>query len=237
MILAYLLHRETVEIIERDDGLIDISKVLPYYFSDYSQWMPAERRAIRLARGRVLEVGCGAGRVCLYLQRKGMDVTGIDISPGAIEVCRKRGVRKAIVLPIERINSFKQDSFDTVVMFGNNFGLLGNSKKAKTLLKRMHRITSRDAVVLAGTRDPYKTRDPVHLAYHKLNRSRGRMAGQLRIRTRYKQYVGNWVDYLFVSKKEMRGILSGTGWKVRQFINENGPLYVAVIAKESHRPA
>lgn len=232
-ILAYLLHKERVEIVERDDGFIDLSKILPYYFSDYSQWIPIERRAIRLARGRVLDVGCGAGRVCLYLQKKGLEVTGIDISPKAIEVCKKRGVKKALVLPIERIGRFKRDSFDTIVMFGNNFGLFGNSKKAKALLKKMHRITSRDAVILAGTRDPYNTKDPVHLAYHELNRNRGRMAGQLRIRIRYKQYVGKWVDYLFVSKEEMRGILLGTGWKAREFIGEDDPLYVAAIEKES----
>jgi len=232
-LIAYLLHKERVEIVERDDGYIDLSKILPYYFSGYGQWIPIERRAIGLARGRVLDIGCGAGRVCLYLQKKGLAVTGIDISPKAIEVCKKRGVKKALLLPIERIGRFKRDSFDAIVMFGNNFGLFGNSKKAKALLKQMHRITSRDAVILAGTRDPYKTRDPGHLAYHELNRKRGRMAGQLRIRIRYKQYVGKWVDYLFVSKEEMRGILLGTGWKVREFFGERDPLYVAVIEKKS----
>ena len=171
--------------------------------------------------------------MCLYLQKKGLEVTGIDISPIAIEVCKKRGVKRAFVLPIEKIGRFRHGSFDTIVMFGDNFGLFGNSKKAKALLKQMHRVTSRDAVILAGTRDPYKTRDPVALAYHKLNRNRGRMAGQLRIRTRYKQYVGEWVDYLIVSKEEMRGILLGTGWNVREFVSKDDPLYVAVIEKES----
>jgi SAM-dependent methyltransferase len=236
VILAYLLHKERVETVERDDGFIDLSKRLPYYFSDYRHWMVIERRAIRFARSRVLDVGCGAGRVCLYLQKKGLDVTGIDISPKAIEVCKKRGVKKALVVPIEKIGRFKQGSFDTIVMFGNNFGLFGNSKKAKASLKQIHRITSKDAIILAGTRDPYKTKDPVHLAYHELNRKRGRMAGQLRIRTRYKQYVGKCVDYLFVSKEETRGILIGTGWKVKQFIGK-GSLYVAVITKETYGPA
>jgi hypothetical protein len=31
----------------------------------------------------------------------------------------------------------------------------------------------------------------------------------------------------------MRDMLLGTGWKVREFISENYPLYVAVIEKES----
>jgi len=232
-ILAYLLQKKGVEIIERDDGFVSSSDILSYYFSDYEGWVPMERDSIKLAKGRVLDVGCGAGRVCLYLQKQGLEVTGMDISPKAIEVCKKRGVERALVLPVERIDSFRPDSFDTIVMFGNNFALLGSQEKARALLKKMYRITSRDAVILAGNRDPYSTKDAAHLAYHELNRRRGRMAGQLRMRVRFRQYVGEWFDYLFVSRKELKGILLGTGWKAREFIGSRGPLYVAVIVKES----
>jgi len=231
-ILAYLRYKEGVEIIERDDGLVEASEILGYYFSDYNKWFPIERKAIKLARGRVLDVGCGAGRVCLYLQRQGLKVTGTDASPKAIEVCKERGVKKALVLPIERIGRLQPDSFDTIVMFGNNFALFGSQNKAKVLLRQMYRITSRGAVILAGTRDPYRTKDPVHVAYHELNRKRGRMAGQLRMRVRFRQYVGRWFDYLFVSREEMKEILLGTGWKVRRFIDSRGSVYVAVIVKE-----
>ena len=231
-ILAYLLRKEGVEIVERDDGFVDYFDRVSYYFSDYSNWIPMEREAIKLARGRVLDVGCGAGRVCLYLQKHGLKVTGMDISPKAIEVCKKRGVTNALVLPIESIGAFPPDSFDTIVMFGSNFALFGSHKKAKALLKQMFRITPRDAVILAVTRDPYATKDPVHLAYHELNRKRGMMAGQIRMRIRFKQYVGRWFDYLIVSREEMKHILLGTGWKVKKFIDSRGSLYTAVIVKE-----
>ena len=232
-ILAHLLRRESFEVVERDDGLVGLSSGARAYFSDYEDWIPIERRAIKLARGRVLDVGCGAGRVCLYLQKRGLKVTGIDISPKAIEVCKKRGVKKALVLPIEKISSFKPDSFDTIVMFGNNFGLFGSYEKAKALLKQMYNMTSRDAIILAESNDPYKTGDPVHLAYHALNRDRGRMGGQLRIRIRFRQYVGEWFDYLLASRKETKDILLGTGWRVKRFIGSGGSLYVAVMKKES----
>ena len=231
-ILDYFLSKKGVEIIERDDGFVSSSDILGYYFSSYKDWFPMERKAIKFARGRVLDVGCGAGRVCLYLQKQGLEVTGIDISPKAIEVCRSRGVKNPLVLPIERIGRFGPDSFDTIVMFGNNFSLFGSPKKAKALLKKMRRITSRGAVILAGTRDPYMTKDPAHLAYHELNRKRGRMAGQLKMRIRFREYVGRWFDYLFVSREEMKGILHGTGWEVKKFIGSRGSVYVAVIVKE-----
>ena len=114
-------------------------------------------------RGRVLDVGAGAGRVSLYLQKKGLKVTAIDNSPLAIRVCKKRGVKDARVLPIEKIAIFKPNTFDSIVMYGNNFGLFGSFKKAKMLLKKLYRITTPRAVIIAESNDPYKTKDPAHI--------------------------------------------------------------------------
>jgi len=230
--LAHLLHKESFEVVERDDGFVGLSGGAKTYFSRYKDWPQIEKRAIRLAKGRILDVGCGAGRVSLFLQKKGLEVTGIDNSPVAIEVCKRRGLKKALVLPIEGIGHFRPRSFETIIMFGNNFGLFGSFRKAKRLLGRLHKITSNDAVILAESLDPYNTSDPVHLAYHKLNRGRGRMGGQLRIRIRFRNYVGNWFDYLLVSRREMKMILRGTGWRAQRFIGSKGSLYVAVIEKE-----
>lgn len=223
---------ETAEIIERDDRYIDTGSDAGFYFRDYKHWSPLERRAINSARGRVLDIGCGAGRHSLYLQGKGFDVTGVDNSPGAIKVCKSRGLRKALVRPIAEVDKFKPNSFDTVLMLGNNFGLLGSFKRAKSLLKRLCRITSPDAQIIAGTRNPYRTRDPEHLQYHRLNKRRGRMAGQIRMRVRFGRAVGTWFDYLFVSPDEMKQILDDTDWHVEKFINAQETHYFAVIRKK-----
>src|SRR5688572_3246111 len=91
----------TVEIIERDDDYIDTGSDAGLYFTGYDEWHDLERQAIDKARGKILDIGCGAGRHSLYLQDKGFDVTGIDNSPGAIKVCKLRGLRRAIVRPIQ----------------------------------------------------------------------------------------------------------------------------------------
>jgi cyclopropane fatty-acyl-phospholipid synthase-like methyltransferase len=122
--------------------------------------------AIKHAKGKILDIGAGAGRVSLHMQKKGFDVTALDNSPLAIKVCRKRGIKKAIVRPIEDIWLFKPATFDTALMFGNNFGLFGSFKKAKTLLKKLHKITAPDALILAESNDVYRTTNPVHLSYH-----------------------------------------------------------------------
>jgi SAM-dependent methyltransferase len=223
---------DVFEVIERDDGYVNAMSAKGY-FSEYGEWPQIEQQAIRFVTGRVLDGGCGAGRHSLYLQKKGLDVKGINVSPLAIKACRLRGLRKAKHIAIENGN-FKPKSFDTVIKMGNNFGLFGRFSKAKRLLRKFHKMTSNDAVIVADTRDPYKTDNPAHLAYHKRNRERGRMSGQVKIRVRFRKHIGRWFDYLMVSKEEMKEILRGTEWKVRQFIDsqsDDEARYMAVIDK------
>lgn len=231
-IWAFFQGKESYEIVERDDGFIDLSGSPSIYFAGFKKWLKQEKEAIEFVKGKVLDVGAGAGRVSLYLQKQDFDVLAIDNSPLAIKVCKKRGVKKAKILPFEKIEKLKPAIFDTIIMFGNNFGLFGSPKKAKKLLKKLHQISSPEALIIAESNDPYKTKDPAHLSYHKFNKKRGRMPGQLRIRVRFRNYIGDWFDYLIVSKKEMRKILKDTGWRIKKFIDSGKSSYIAIIEKE-----
>jgi SAM-dependent methyltransferase len=219
----------TYEIVEREDGLIDLGSALPY-FQERDQWLAHEREAIQRAHGAVLDVGCGAGRVALYLQQQGHKVLAIDNSPLAVKVTKLRGVKAARVLSIADIRTLR-GPFGAIVMYGNNFGLFGGMTKARRLLAMMDRITSPDANIIAAASDPYRTSDPIHLAYHKRNRDRGRMAGQVRLRIRYRQFRGGWFDYLFASPGEVRSIVEKTGWTVSEFLESPGPGYAVILKK------
>ena len=222
-----------VEIAERDDGWITPSGGPGGYFTEYAEWRPVEREAVDLAAGRVLDVGCGAGRVALYLQSKGLDVTGIDVSPLALKVCRLRGLKRVREMSITEVGP-ALGTFDTIAMFGNNFGLFGSFRRARWLLRRFRNLTSPGARIIAQTLDPYDSKEPGHKAYHRANRRRGRMGGQVRLRIRYLQYATPWFDYLLVSEEEMRQIAAGTGWTVARTIRSKAirPTYIAVLEKE-----
>ena len=230
---AYFKRKAGFEIVERDDGYFDVSSGPKLYFSEYEDWADYEKKAMEFVKGRVLDIGCGAGRHSLYLQNRGFDVLGIDNSPLAIKVCKLRGLKKARVMSIDEIGKFAPNSFDTVLMLGNNFGLFGSLQKAKELLKKLYEITSPKGLIIAESRDPYKTENPAHLEYHEFNRKRGRMPGQLKIRIRFEKYVTDWFDYLIVSKDEMKQILKGTGWKIKRFIDSDGAQYIAIIHKQT----
>jgi SAM-dependent methyltransferase len=219
-----LLDGTRPEIIERDDAFIDAAQMS--YFAPVARWPAVERRALRWVRGRVLDVGVGAGRVALELQRRGRTVVGIDVSPGAVEVARGRGVRDVRLLAFEEVDG-TLGHFDTVVMFGNNFGLFGSPSKARRLLRRLRPLVDR---IVAASNDPYTTEDSAHLGYQDRNRRRGRMPGQLRLRVRHRDLIGPWFDYLIVSPDEMATILEGTEWRVHRLLQESGSgYYVAVL--------
>lgn len=220
-----------VEIIERDDGYIDVSPGPGFYFAPFERWPLVEQEAMAYVHGRVLDVGCGAGRVALHLQRLGHEVVSIDNSPLAVEVCRQRGVLDARQMSITETGA-RLGTFDTITMFGNNFGLFGTVQRARWLLRRWKAMASPDARILAETLDPTQTTNPDHLAYHERNRQHGRLPGQVRIRVRVRKTVSPWFDYLFVSRTELEEIVDGTSWHVAHTLDSDGPSYVAILARD-----
>lgn len=225
---------QNVEIVEREDGYIDTSRMGPLtYFAEYLEWEDHQKLAINYATGRVLDIGCGAGRHALYLQEKGHEVLATDNSSLAIQVCKQRGVNNVLVVPITQLNT-KIGIFNTIIMMGHNFGLFASYKRTKWLLKRFASMTTEDGRIIAETMDPYQTENPTHLTYHQFNRDRERMSGQLRIRIRYKRYATPWFDYLFVSKTELEDILVGTSWTVERYIDSDKPTYVAILKKRDN---
>jgi len=148
------------EVLERDDGYIDVSGPVSGYLSPYEDWSPLEREAMEYVEGRVLDIGCGAGRHSLYLQGKEFDVLGVDVSPLALKVCKLRGLNKTRLLSITRLSA-RLGTFDTILMLGGDFGLFGNLTRARWLLRRFRKMTSAQARIIAGSRDvswPSRTR-------------------------------------------------------------------------------
>jgi len=72
-----------------------------------------------------------------------------------VKVCKLRGVKNARVVSITEVNS-KLGVFDTILMIGNNFGLFGNPARAKRLLRKLRQLTSRNALIIAESVDPYQ---------------------------------------------------------------------------------
>jgi len=120
-------------------------------------------------------------------------------------------------------------------MMGNNFGLFGNPTNAKRLLKIFYKITSDEVNIVASSVNTYRTENKDHLDYIESNRSRGRIGGQVIIRTRFRKLISSWMDLLLVSQEEIEEILKGTRWKLKHSLQEQegSASYIAILCKEN----
>jgi SAM-dependent methyltransferase len=207
------------EIVERADGRItahDAGK----YFVGPDEWSPVDRWACEQAAGRVLDVGCGAGRHAVPLAARGLDVVGLDVSPGAVEVTTRRGAN-AVLGTVERLPPHI-GTFDTLLLLGAGFGLLGNPGRAAAVLANLAAVTRQGGQLIGTGHDPHH--DDANRDYHEWNRQRGRLAGQRRIRIRDGHMMTGWFDYLFASVDEVRQLFAGTPWQVSE-VYEDGLNY------------
>ncbi|MFE6868830.1 class I SAM-dependent methyltransferase [Kitasatospora sp. NPDC057692] len=211
------------EAVEREDGFIGISDAARY-FAPQDAWEPMEREACQRANGRVLDVGCGAGRHALALMSRGRQVVGIDASPGAVSVSRDRGVdaREGTAAAPGPDLGF----FDTILLCGQNFGLLESRTTARQVLSALAAVASPGASLIGTGVDHTRLTSPVHADYYGSNAARGRMPGQSRIRVRSGPLSTHWFDYLFLSPGELSSLVAGSGWTLSA-VRSDGADYLA----------
>lgn len=228
--MEYCKGDKTPLMIRRDDGYVEKERFLDIVFSECDKWDELERMALEHVKGRVLDIGCGAGRHSLWLQEKGFEVVAVDVSPLAVEVSKSRGVRDCRVMDATNL-SFSPNSFDTILLMGNNFGVAGNVEGAKRMFEKFYQITSKDAIVIATSRDPVATDNPAHLKYHELNRKRSKPIGQVTIRFECEGEAGDWFDLLLASPDEMEEICKPVGWDLDKIFKGKNGMYAAILRK------
>ncbi|HEX6844831.1 MAG TPA: methyltransferase domain-containing protein, partial [Actinomycetota bacterium] len=219
--------RGELQVVERDDGYTMVEDV-GGYLAPPRRWIPCERLLLRAARGRVLDVGAGAGRVALALQERGHDVVAIDTSEGALAVCADRGIRHVDRRSVSSLRA-TDGPFDTFALFGNGLGLLRDERYARWLLGRFRSAGSPSCRILGTARDPYRTDDPAHLRYHARNRALGRMGGEMRFRLRFRAHRSAWFDFLFLSVPELIGLAGTNGWEIATLHEDADGRYGVVL--------
>ena len=134
-----------------------------YLFRDFKDMPKLEQKALQLAKGKVLDVGCGAGSHALYLQEKGFDVTAIDISKNAIKACELRGLKNCKVsdvldLDVDTSTTLSMtnqydNKYDTILLLMNGTGIFGKMNQISKFLQKLKSLLNDGGQILIDSSD------------------------------------------------------------------------------------
>lgn len=173
---------------------------LAYFFRSWKQMPPLEKKALELSWGKVLDVGCGSGCHALYLQNeKGLQVTGIDLSQGAIEVAKKRGLTHSICSPVQM---HQHTTYDTILLLMNGLGVAHSIQGVLPLLKQLKKQLSPQGQILIDSSDLIYLFPPEEQAFQKNNSDYyGEVDYGISFQEESEEFSWLYLDYTRLSKE------------------------------------
>ena len=194
-------------------------------FRNYESMPEIERKALDLTKGRVLDVGAGAGCHSLVLQEKGMDVTAIDISPLSVETMKKRGVKKVL----EQDFFTLEGQYDTILMLMNGIGIVGTLERLPEFFKQLDKILAPGGQVLCDSSDiSYVFEDeegmidiPNEMNYY----------GEHSFRMQYKDTIDEPFNWLYIDADTLREKAGRCGYVVEVVAEGEHYDYLARLTK------
>lgn len=122
-----------------------------YLFRSFAEMPKMEQTALNLAKGKILDVGCGAGSHSLYLQNdRQLEVTAIDISYNAIKACQLREIKDARV---QDVMTMENEKFDTILLMMNGAGMCGKLKNIPAFLLKLKSLLNENGQILLDSSD------------------------------------------------------------------------------------
>ncbi len=218
-------------IMHRDDGLKDEHPV-EYYFREPSEFSLIEKEALKICKGKILDIGAGVGPHSLELQKMGLNVTSIDVSLHACNIMKKKGLKNVACMSFYEYCNSNKCKYDTILLLGRSIGFVENLNGLKKFLNNCKTLLNQNGNIIFDSSDLRTTTKPIHLAYHKNNQDEGRYLGEIRIRMEYQGLMGDYFQILHVDPDTLENIVIESGLKY-EFVmkEENGGSYLVRIFK------
>ncbi|WP_350287247.1 class I SAM-dependent methyltransferase [uncultured Croceitalea sp.] len=202
---------------------------LPYLFRTFEEMPKIEQRALELCKGKVLDIGCGAGGHSLYLQAKELDCTALDISHGAISVCTSRGVQKTVQ---NNILNFSGTKFDTLLLLMNGIGIAGALEQLGVYLKHFESLLLPDGQILLDSSNIIYMFDQDEDGGYWIP-DNGRYYGEVEFQMAYKNSFGERFKWLYVDFETLTRVCTVNGFDCELVMQGEHYDYLAKLALKS----
>jgi SAM-dependent methyltransferase len=175
--------------------------------------------ALKECRGKVLDVGAGAGSHALFLQEQGFDVTALDISGMGVNIMKARGVKDALEADIF---AYRESKYDTLLLLMNGIGLAGSLDNLKSLLSHLKTLLKPGGQLLFDSSDIaylYEDDIPEGDKYY----------GELWYQYEYKNQQTEWFKWLYIDQQTLTDLATGEGWAVELLFEDEYDQYLAKL--------
>ncbi len=188
--------------------IADEDSLMPsYFFRRYEAFPELEQEAMQQCRGKVLDVGAGAGSHSLYLQSQGFDVTALDVSPKSVDVMKARGLNSVQLVDFFE---YKEGSFETILFLMNGIGLVKNLEGFTRFFKHVKSLLAPNGQIILDSSDliyMFEQEDGSYLidineAYH----------GEVEFHLSYKNIKGEPFNWLYVSEELLQDAAEENGF-------------------------
>jgi SAM-dependent methyltransferase len=191
------------------------------YFRDMEEMPQLEWAALHQCRGRILDIGAGAGSHALALQEMKLDISALDISPLSAAVMRARGVRKVINEDFFKLNTGPQEPlYDTLLLLMNGIGLSGTLGGLRLFLTKARTLLHPGGQLIFDSSDIaylYDGKPPLSPAYY----------GEILYQYEYRRQRSDWFKWLFIDRKTLTKIATEEGWQIELIFEDHYDQYLA----------
>ena len=179
-----------------------------YLFRDFANMPSIEKVALAQCSGSILDIGCGAGSHSLYLQENGFDVTAIDQSIGAIEVCRQRGLNKAAC---SNLLDYTGATFDSLLLLMNGIGIVGKLVYLEKYLEKMKLLLNKGGQILLDSSDIIYMFDAEEDGGYWFDAG-APYYGEVQFEMAYKEQKGACFNWLYLDFNTLRDVAAKCGF-------------------------
>ncbi|MCC2545224.1 class I SAM-dependent methyltransferase [Hymenobacter sp. BT175] len=229
-LLAYLRGQKQAAVVVQSSVTEDEPMAASYFFRSLWEMPELERVALDECRGRVLDVGAGAGCHALELQSRGFHVKAIDASPGAVQVMQERGVLAAAQHRLMDPAS-TGEHYDTMLMLMNGLGLVGTLDGLEAFLPHARQLLAPGGQILLTSSDIsylYEDEDgalvlDLNAPYH----------GEVEYRFVYGDEQGPPFNWLFADPSILQDYAEAAGYEMEILAEDEQQQYLARLTLRS----